>query len=93
VVRYKARLVAQGFTQRPGIDFNKTYFSVMDGITFRYLILLTVQKHISLQHAYLHGSLDSDIYMKVPDKNSVLNTNANRNMYCVKLVKSLYGLK
>jgi hypothetical protein len=43
--------------------------------------------------AYLYESLDSDIYMKVPDKISVPNTNANHNMYCVKLVKSLYGLK
>jgi hypothetical protein len=34
VVRYKARLVAQGFTQRPGIDFNETYSPVMSGITF-----------------------------------------------------------
>jgi hypothetical protein len=43
--------------------------------------------------AYLYRPLDSDIYMKVPDGISVLNTNANRNMYYVKLVKSLYGLK
>jgi hypothetical protein len=42
--------------------------------------------------AYLYGSLDSEIYMKVLDGTSVLNTNAN-HMYCVKLVKSLYGLK
>jgi len=34
VVRYKARLVAQGFTQRPGVDFNETYSSVMSEITF-----------------------------------------------------------
>jgi hypothetical protein len=34
VVRYKAMLVAQGFTQRPYIDFNETYSSVMNGITF-----------------------------------------------------------
>jgi hypothetical protein len=43
--------------------------------------------------SYLYVSLDSDIYMKVPDVISVLNTNTNHNMYCVKLVKSLYGLK
>jgi hypothetical protein len=34
VVRYKVRLVAQGFTQRPGVDFNETYSSLMNGITF-----------------------------------------------------------
>jgi hypothetical protein len=33
-LRHKARLVAQGFTQRPDIDFNETYSPVMSGITF-----------------------------------------------------------
>jgi hypothetical protein len=42
---------------------------------------------------YLYVSLDSDIYMKVSDGISVPNTNANRNMYYVKVVKFLYGLK
>jgi hypothetical protein len=49
VVRYKARLIAQGFMQRPDIDFNETYFPVMSGITFRYLISLVVQNHLSMQ--------------------------------------------
>jgi hypothetical protein len=43
--------------------------------------------------AYLYGSLDSDIYMKVPNGIPIPNMHANRNMYCVQLVKSLYGLK
>jgi hypothetical protein len=34
VVRYKVRLVAQGFMKRPGINFNETYSPVMNGITF-----------------------------------------------------------
>jgi hypothetical protein len=98
VVRYKARLVAQGFTQRPVIDFNETYSLVINGITFQYLISLTIQNHLSLHlmdimTTYLYGSLDSYIYMKVPDGISVLNMNANCNMYSVKLAKSLYGLK
>jgi hypothetical protein len=98
VVRYKARLVAQGFTQRPGIDYNETYSPVMNGITFRYLISLAVQKRLLLQlmdvvTAYLYGSLDSDIYIKVPDGIPVPNNGKNHNMFCVKLTKSLYGLK
>jgi hypothetical protein len=98
MVRYKARLVAQGFMQRLNIDFNETYSPVMNGITFRYLISLVIQNHLSLQlidvvTADLYGSLDSEIYMKVPDGIHALNMHANHNMYCVKLVKSLYGLK
>jgi hypothetical protein len=34
VVRYKASLVTQGFTQRPRVDFNETYSPIMNGITF-----------------------------------------------------------
>ena len=43
--------------------------------------------------AYLYGSLDSNIYMKVPDEISVPNSSANRNMYCVTLKRYLYSLK
>ena len=65
VLRYKARLVAQGFTQRPDIDFDETYSPVMSATTFRYLIALAVQNRLSMQlmdvvTAYLYGSLDSD---------------------------------
>ena len=70
MVRYKARLVAQGFTQRPGIDYDETYSPVMSGIMYRYLISLAVQMNLYIQlmdvvTAYLYGSLKTDIYMKV----------------------------
>ncbi len=90
VVRYKARLISQGFTQKPGVDFNETYSLVMSGITFRYLISLAIQNRLFMQlmdvvTAYLYGSLDSDIYMKVPDGIDISNRKVNRNMCCVKL--------
>ncbi len=70
----------------------------MSGITFRYLISLAVQNHLFIQlidvvTTYLYGPLDSNIYMKVPDGIDIPNQKVNRNMYCVKLQKSLYGLK
>jgi len=43
--------------------------------------------------AYLYESLDSDIYMKVHDGIPIPNQNTSFNMYCVKLRKSLFGLK
>jgi hypothetical protein len=97
-VRYKARLVAQGFTQRPDIDFNETYSLMMNETIFRYLISLATQKHLPLKlmdvvTSYLYVSLDSDKYMKVTDEISVSNANVGCNMYCVELNKSLYDLK
>ncbi|KAL0329128.1 UNVERIFIED_CONTAM: Copia protein, partial [Sesamum radiatum] len=72
IVRYKARLVAQGFSQRPGIDYEQTYSPVVDATTFRYLISLAVKEGLDLRlldvvTAYLYGSLDNDIYMKLPE--------------------------
>ncbi|KAJ9552242.1 hypothetical protein OSB04_016287 [Centaurea solstitialis] len=70
IVRYKARLVAQGFSQRPEIDYEETYSPVVDATTFRYLISLVIQEGIDMRlmdvvTAYLYGSLDTDIYMKL----------------------------
>jgi hypothetical protein len=66
VVRYKARLMEQGFMQRHDIDFNKYYFSVMNGIILWCLISLVVQNHLSIRlmdvvTTYLYGSLDYEI--------------------------------
>jgi hypothetical protein len=98
VVRYKARLVAQGFSQRPGVDYDKTYSLVMSGITFRYLISMVAGLNLQMQlmdvvTAYLYGSLDMEIYMKVPDGLKIPDPKANRNIYSVKLQRALYGLK
>nr|AAT85780.1 zinc knuckle domain containing protein [Oryza sativa Japonica Group] len=98
VVRYKARLVAQWSMQRPGIDYDETYSPVMSGITFRYLISMATNMNLDMQlmdvvTAYLYGSLDSEIYMRVPEGLKIPNPKGNRNMYSVRLQRSLYGLK
>ena len=72
IIKYKAQLVAQGFTQRQSIDFEETYSPVVDATTFRYLISLAVNEGLNIHlmdvvTAYLFGSLDSEIYMKLPE--------------------------
>ncbi|GJT41490.1 putative RNA-directed DNA polymerase [Tanacetum coccineum] len=69
VTRYKARLVAQGFSQRPGI-YEETYSPVMDAITFRFNQLSSLKKCRDASYGccynLLYGSLDNDINMKIP---------------------------
>ncbi|WJZ84460.1 hypothetical protein VitviT2T_004063 [Vitis vinifera] len=100
IKRYKARLVAQGFSQKPGIDYEETYSLVMDAITFHFLICLAVSKGLDMRlmdviTAYLYGSIDNDIYMKIPEgfKLPKANSTKPRSMYSIKLQRSLYGLK
>ncbi|KAG7559470.1 Reverse transcriptase RNA-dependent DNA polymerase [Arabidopsis thaliana x Arabidopsis arenosa] len=98
VVRYKARLVAQGFSQRPEIDYEETYSPVVDATTFRFLISLAIRENLDLRlmdvvTAYLYGPLDNEIYMRLPDGIELKDKHASRDQYCIRLNKSLYGLK
>ena len=72
----------------------------MDATTFRYLISLAVNQGLNIHlmdvvTAYLYGSLDSEIYMKLPEgfKFSEPCTFNSREQYSIRLNKSLYGLK
>ena len=100
IIRYKTWLVAQDFLQRPGIHYEETYAPIMDAISFRFLISLVAKENLDMQLmdvviAYLYGSLDNDIYMKILEGYKMPETYnpTSRSMYSIKLQKSLYGLK
>ena len=92
--------MAQGFSQRPRIDYEETYSLVMDAITFRYLISLAILEGLDMRLmdvviTYLYGSLDANVYMKIP-KGLTLPKAMNSkpwSMYSIKLQRSLYELK
>ena len=72
----------------------------MDAITFRFLISLAVPEGLDMRlmnviTTYLYGSMDNDIYMKIPEwfKLPDANNTKPRSMYSIKLQRSLYGLK
>jgi hypothetical protein len=99
ITRYKVRLVAQGFSQRPEIDFDQTYSHVMDTISFRFLPALTVQLslHIYLLDvvtAYLHGVLDTKLFIVPPPGflRSIPAALPGKHTG-LQIMKALYGLK
>ena len=70
-LRFKARLVAQGFSQIPGFDFTETYAPVVKFSSLRILLKLAVEYSLHLHQmdvktAFLHGTLEEEIYMKQP---------------------------
>ena len=72
----------------------------MDLITFQYLISLTVYEELDIClmdviTAYLYRSINTDIYMKILEGFKLPETTnpKPRNMYPIKLQRSLYGLK
>jgi hypothetical protein len=100
VVKYKARLVAQGFLQKLGVVYDETHSLMVDAITLWYLVSLTIHEKIDMRlidivTAYLYGNLDNDIYMKVLEGFNIpeaYNSGPHGN-YFIKLQRSLYGLK
>ena len=99
ILRFKVRLVAQGFTQKPGIDFEQTYSPVMDSTSFRYLLSLAVQmaletRLLDVVTAYLYGDLDAQIHIKPPPDFLPNTTPAQPGRFSgLRICKALYGLK
>ncbi|KAJ1590286.1 hypothetical protein NDA12_005871 [Ustilago hordei] len=92
LVRHKARLIAQGFTQQEGIDFEETFAPVAPLSTIRALLSLAVEcdwevHQLDIMMAYLNSMLKHTIYMKPPEGTKVPDGKAYQ------VIKGLYGLR
>ena len=93
--KYKARLVARGFTQREGVDYEETFSPTLRYESLRLLLSLAAVYGLRLWlldviTAYLNGDLDKEIFMSIPE--GIPKTEQNRGK-CLRLLKGLYGLK
>lgn len=92
ITKFKARLVARGFSQVPGVDFEDTFAPVSRLASLRFILAYaaTMKQHlrqIDVEGAYLNGPLSEEIYLSPPP--GVQTTSGN----CLRLHKALYGLK
>ena len=91
---FKVRLVAKGYTQKEGIDYEETFSSI--AMLKFIIILLSMAAHydykiwqMDVKTAFLNGNLDEEIYMMQPEGFIAKN---QEHMVC-KLKRSIYGLK
>nr|GEX10545.1 probable protein S-acyltransferase 12 [Tanacetum cinerariifolium] len=91
---YKARLVANGYTQLYRVDYEETFLPVADMRAIRILISVAAFYdyeiwQMDVKTAFLNGYLDEDIYMVQPE--GFVDPDHPRKV--CKLQRSIYGLK
>ena len=69
--RYKACLVAKGYHQTAGLDFFKTFSSVVKPITIRVVLTLAISQNwpiwqLDIQNEFLHGDLTEEVFIMQP---------------------------
>ena len=70
--RRNARLVAKGYNQCPGADFNETFAPVFRLNSLRTIMALAGEYNMNIHEldietAYVNGNLDEEIYMEAPE--------------------------
>ncbi|GJP35102.1 hypothetical protein CLOM_g19620 [Closterium sp. NIES-68] len=92
LTRYKSRLVARGFQQTKGKDYDEVFAPVGKGTTLRVLLAIAALlgwkiRQMDIVTAFLNGIILEEVYMKQPEG---LDDGSGR---VCRLKKAIYGLK
>src|SRR6185312_15070292 len=94
VVKHKARLVARGFVQQEGVDFDDAFAPVARMESVRLLLALAAQEgwrvhHMDVKSAFLNGDLKEEVYVHQPPGFAI----PGKEGKVLRLRKALYGLR
>jgi hypothetical protein len=95
VLKFKARFVAMGFTQKYGVDYQETFAGVVIGKSFRIMLAILNEDpthemdHWDVKMAFTQAPVDELLFMYPPEGVADPTTFGK----VCKLQKSLYGLK
>ena len=94
--KYKAQLVAKGFTQVEGINYFETFAPVIILASIRSILTIALRNNwpidmFNFHSAFLNGELgdNEEVYMEQP----LGYEERDQKRFCVQLLKSIYGLK
>jgi hypothetical protein len=88
---FRASLVACGYSQIPGIDFNKSFAPVINNVSFRIMLIARLiwnleASIVDVETTILHGELQEEIYMNISEGMSY------DSKHCLLSTKTIYGL-
>ncbi|GKA97217.1 retrovirus-related pol polyprotein from transposon TNT 1-94 [Tanacetum coccineum] len=94
VIKNKARLVAQGYNQQEGIDYEETFASVARREAIKIFLAYAAYMgfmvyQMDVKNAFLNGKISEEVYVQQP---LGFKSSEFPNHVC-KLDKALYGLK
>ena len=89
--KLKARICARGFEQIEGVDYFETFAPVVQWMTVRVVLIMTIllhleNKQIDYTAAFLQAPIDHDVYVEMPKLFAVKGK-------VWKLKRAIYGLK
>ena len=93
---FRARFVAKGYSQLPGIGYKEAFAPTANMTSMRVLMQSAAQYDLTLHQmdvkaAYLNAPITCNVYMDQPEGFEVKREDGQKLVY--KLKKSLYGLK
>ncbi|WVZ89349.1 hypothetical protein U9M48_035769 [Paspalum notatum var. saurae] len=94
IIKHKARLVARGFVQQEGIDFDDAFAPMARMESVRLLLALAAQEgwhvhHMDVKSAFLNGDLKEEVYVHQPQGFEI----PGKEGKVLRLRKALYGLR